>query len=143
MKKYNLRKSNKFFLYLIKIIILLIIFIFILLKNNFLMRCLIILLGQILIELIVIPHYKLHDRLFSRTNIHLLNILYSILITTIFLRKFNKIYTILVIFLDYFVGKFIIALFYDSSCKYFDSLHSIVMIFITIISYPISIQLFK
>lgn len=99
------------------------------------MRCLIILIGQILIELIVIPHYKLHDKLFSRTTIHFLNILYSIFNTAIYLRKFPKIITIVIIAADYLIGKFLIAQFYDSSCKYFDSMHSLFIIFITILSF--------
>jgi hypothetical protein len=99
------------------------------------MKGFIILLGQIFIELIIITHYKLHDRLFSRNTIHFLSILYSIFNTFIFLRKFPKIITIIIISLDYLIGKFIISQFYDSSCKYFDSMHSLVIIFITLISF--------
>lgn len=99
------------------------------------MRSFIILLGQILIELLVIPHYKLHDRLFSRTTIHFLNILYSIFNCFIFLRKFSKLLSIVIICSDYLLGKFLISQFYDTGCKYFDATHSLFIIFICIISF--------
>jgi len=99
------------------------------------LRSLLILLGQIFIELVVIPHYKLHDRLFSRTTIHFLNILYSIFNCFIFLRKFPKIITIIIISADYLLGKFLISQFYDTGCKYFDATHSLFIILICLISF--------
>lgn len=99
------------------------------------MRFLIILLGQIFIELVVIPHYKLHDKLFSRTTIHFLNILYSIFNCFIFLRKFSKILTIIIISADYLLGKFLISQFYDTGCRYFDATHSLFIIFICLVSF--------
>lgn len=99
------------------------------------MRFLIILLGQIFIELAVIPHYKLHDRLFSRTTIHFVSILYSIFNCFIFLRKFPKSLSILIICADYLLGKFLISQFYDTGCKYFDATHSLFIILICLISF--------
>jgi len=99
------------------------------------MMFLIILLGQILIELAVIPHYKLHDRLFSRTTIHFVNILYSIFNCFIFLRKFPKSLSIGIICADYLLGKLLISQFYDTGCRYFDATHSLFIIFICLISF--------
>lgn len=97
------------------------------------MKCLVMLITQILLELFIFPY--LHDRLLSRTTIHFLSILNTVYSTRNGLKKHSRFLPILVVALDYLFGKFVVIHLYDSRCKYFDSLHSLVMIVITIIPF--------
>lgn len=97
------------------------------------MKCLIILIIQITLELFVFPN--LHDRVLSRTTIHFLSIMNSVYTNRNSLKQHSRFLPLLIIGLDYFFGKFVIIRFYDPECKYFDSLHSLVIIIISVIPF--------
>lgn len=89
------------------------------------------------LELFIFPLFNVRDKLLSRTTIHFLSILNSVYSTRVSLRNYSRFLPVLIIALDYFIGKFLNANFYDSNCKYFDSMHSFIIIFVTIISFVV------
>jgi hypothetical protein len=102
------------------------------------MRSFILLIILILLEIFIIPTYRLRDthKILSRSTIHFLGILNSVYSTRVTLKEYRCI-AIIVIAINFLFGKFLISQFYDYGCKYFDSMHSIAILLITIIPFII------
>lgn len=106
------------------------------------MRRLLVIIFLLALEMFIGPKYNFHDgtKILSRTIVHLLGILNSVYSTRDTLKKYNRLLPILIIALNYLFGKFLIVRFYDSGCKYFESMHSLVIIFVTTIAFCFAID---
>ena len=101
------------------------------------MKSFLLLIILVFLEVFIFPLYNMREkpRILSRTAIHFLGIVNSVYSIRDTLRNYNKLWTILVIQFNYFFNKFLISQFYDVKTKYFDSMHSIVIIFLSIIPF--------
>lgn len=101
------------------------------------MRCLLVLTMLIILEMFIFPAYNFRDnyKILSKTTIHFLGILNSVYSTRNTLKKYSRWLPISIIAINYFFGKFLISRFYDSGCKYFEAMHSLVIIFVTAIPF--------
>jgi hypothetical protein len=101
------------------------------------MKSFVILIALVVLELFIFPIYNLREnpKILSRSSLHFLGIVNSVFSIRDTLKNYNKNWTILVIFVNYFFGKFLISQFYDFKTRYFDSMHSIVIILISMIPF--------
>jgi hypothetical protein len=102
------------------------------------MKHILLLIIPILCEIFLFPNLK--EKVISRTTIHFLSIFNAIFFTTNSFRentRFTKLLPVFIMTFDYLFGKFIISNFYDPNCKYFDAVHSILIIIITLASFTI------
>jgi hypothetical protein len=91
------------------------------------------LLVPIFIEIFILQNFK--EKIISRTLIHFLSIMNAVYFTTNSFREntnFTKLIPLSIMLLDYIFGKFIIASYYDPNCRYFDAMHSVLIITIAL-----------
>ena len=101
------------------------------------LRNLFVLVILIVLELLIFPRYNFRDsyKILSRTTIHFLGIVKSVYETRETLKNYSRFLPIIIITLNFFLSKFFIMNFYDSNTKYFESKHSIIILFLTIIPF--------
>jgi len=101
------------------------------------LRNFLVLIVLIVLELLIFPRYNFRDsyKILSRTTIHFLGIVNSVYQSRETLKIYSKFLPIIIITLNFFLSKFFIMNFYDSNTKYFESKHSIIILFLTIIPF--------
>jgi hypothetical protein len=97
----------------------------------------VIILILFLLELFIFPKHNFRDsyKILSRTTIHFLGILNSVYQTKEALINYPRFLPLLVMSLNFIFEKFCIMHFYDSNGKYFESKHSMFILFLTIIPF--------
>jgi hypothetical protein len=102
------------------------------------MKHILALLIPLFCEICIFPSFK--EKYITRTLIHFLSILNAVYFTTKSFSentRYPKLIPIAIMTFDYIFGKFIISQFYDPNTKYFEATHSILIIFLTLLSFSL------